>query len=256
MLTRTRAIVLRSLESGEADLIVTCLTEDLGLVKGFAKSPRKTGSRFGSSLEPFSFIRISLFGKEGSSLLRITGSDIIEPFQEIREDLRKVSALAPVINLTERLLPEREPEKRSFTLLLLTLKYVRDSRPEYSTILSLFYVVRFLEIHGYSPRLDCCTGCNRDTATYHISQGSLYCSECASQHSDDGSVPLKISQGTKRLYHALLRWNLKSILRIKVSPAILRELAQLLQEHIRYHVIQRESPLLMYPLQGPASQVV
>lgn len=246
MLTRTRAIVLKNLATGEADLIVTYLTEELGLVRAFARSPRKTGSRFGSSLEPFSFVRISLFGKEGTGLLRITGSDIIEPFQTIREDLKKVFSLVPVIDLTERLLPEREPEKKSFSLLLFTLRHIRDSRPEASVILSLHYMVRFLDLHGFSPKLDHCTGCSRDTATYHISQGSLYCSECASRYKDEGSFSIKISDGTKRLYQALLQWNIKSILRIKVSHTILRELIQLLQEHIRYHVIQRESPPLFH----------
>ncbi len=250
MLTRTRAIVLKNLATGEADLIVTYLTEELGLIRAFAKSPRKTGSRFGSSLEPFSFVRISLFGKEGTGLLRITGSDIIEPFQEIREDLKKVFSLAPVINLTERLLPEREPEKKSFSLLLLTLRHIRDSGPEASVILCLYYMVRFLDLHGFSPKLDHCTGCSRDTATYQISQGSLYCAECASQYKNEGSVSIRISEGTKRLYYALLKWNIKSILRIKVSPAILDELIQLLEGHIRYHVIQRGSPPLFH-LQQP-----
>ncbi|MFN3739503.1 MAG: DNA repair protein RecO [Thermodesulfovibrionales bacterium] len=246
MLIRTKAIVLKNLAIQEADLIVTYLTEELGLVKAFAKSPRKTGSRFGSSLEPFSFVRVSLFGKEGTNLLRITGSDIIEPFQEIREDLKKVFSLAPVINITERLLPEKEPEKKSFSLLLFTLRHIRDAGPEASVILSLYYMVRFLDLHGFSPKLDHCTGCSRDTATYHISHGSLYCSDCASQYKEHGSVSIKISEGTKRLYHALLQWNIKSILRIKVSPLILDELIQLLQEHIRYHVIQRGSPPLFH----------
>lgn len=261
MLLRTRAIVLGNLTFGEADLIVTYLTEELGLLRAFAKSSRKTGSRFGSSLEPFCLVRVSLFGKEGTGLLRITGSDIIEAFQEIRDDLRKVSALVPVLKLTERLLPEKEPDRRSFSLLLFTLRHVRDREHEVSILLSLFYIVRFLHIHGFSPKLDHCAGCRKDTATYHISQGSLYCSECAQEYMRnlEHKQPLdarKISEGTKRLYKALLGWNIKSILRIKVSQAIINELAGLIEDHIRYHVIQKESPPLFHPLLSRASQVV
>lgn len=260
MLTRTRAIVLGNLAFGEADLIVTYLTEELGLLKAFAKSSRKTGSRFGSSLEPFSFVRVSLFGKEGAGLLRITGSDIIETFQEIRDDLGKVSALVPVLRLTERLLPEKEPDKRSFSLLLFTLRHVRDREPEVSVLLSLFYIVRFLHIHGFSPKLDHCAGCHKDTATYHISQGSLYCSECGEYIRDlkeKQSLDVrKISAGTKKLYNALLSWDIKSILRIKVSEAIIKELTGLIEDHIRYHVIQKESPPLFHPLLSRVSQVV
>lgn len=259
MLLRTRAIVLGNLAFGEADLIVTYLTEDLGLLKAFAKSPRKTGSRFGSSLEPFSFVRVSLFGKEGSNLLRITGSDIIETFQEIRDNLRMVTALAPALHITERILPEKEPDRKSFSLLLFTLREAKTRGSETAMILGLFYIIRFLHIHGFSPKLDHCACCHRDTATYHVSHGSLYCSECATRSQiafTEVSQIRKISEGTKKLYNALLGWNMKSLSRIKVSKGILNELAALIEEHIRYHVIQRELPPLFHPLLFQTSQVV
>ena len=50
MLHRTEGIVLKNFPYGEADLFVTYLTPDMGIIKTFAKSPRKTKSRFGSSL--------------------------------------------------------------------------------------------------------------------------------------------------------------------------------------------------------------
>ncbi len=255
MLLRTRAIVLRSLPQGEADLIVTYITEDYGIMKGFAKSPRKTGSRFGSSLEPFSFVRVSLFGREHSTIFRITGSDIIEPFEEIRSDLQRVSYLAPAINLTERLLVEGEPEKEIFYLLLMTLRYIRAVGLEEAFLLSLAYAVKLLNHQGFSPRLDHCTGCQRDTATYHIAHGSLLCSECAGRY-HEGSELKGLSDGARSLYRALLNWDLRGIVRIKVSKQLLGELIQLLEDHIRYHVIQRGSPPLFRTLQVRAFQEV
>lgn len=262
MLTRTRAIVLRSLESGEADLIVTYLTEDSGLVKAFAKSPRKTGSRFGSSLEPFSFVRISLFGKEGTGLLRITGSDLLKSFQEIRDDLRKVLFLAPAINLTIALLPEREPESEAFSLLLRTLRNASNSRTESVLVLSLSYIIKLLHIHGFSPKLDSCSGCNRESPTYYISHGSLLCSECSARYGEGSYIqdrysdPRRISEGAKRLYGALKEWDERTILKIKPSKVLLYELMGLLEDHIRYHVIQKDSPLLFHQLQARVFQGV
>ena len=55
MLQRTEGIVLKTNPFGEADLIVTYLTRDYGILKTFAKSPRKIKSRFGSSLEPLTY---------------------------------------------------------------------------------------------------------------------------------------------------------------------------------------------------------
>jgi DNA repair protein RecO (recombination protein O) len=261
MLIRTRAIVLKGLAVGEADLIVTYLSEDLGLVKAFAKSPRKTGSRFGSSLEPFSFARVSLFGKESAGLLRITGSDVIETFQEIRDNLEKVVHLAPALNITAELLMEKEPEKKVFSLLLLTLKYAKKTEPGQSLLLSLAYLIKLLSLHGFSPKLDLCAGCHRKTRTYHISHGSLFCSDCIGNKavSEDELKTqdlISISEGARRLYHALLAWHPESIIRIKPSRLLLNQILHLIEEHIRYHVIQKGSPQLSHLLRGRVFQVV
>jgi len=264
MLIRTRAIVLKSLPAQEADLIVTYLSEDLGLVKGFAKSPRKTGSRFGSSLEPFSFVRVSLFGKESAGLLRITGSDIIETFQNIRDSLEKVIYLAPALNLTAELLMEKEPEKEVFSLLLLILRYAGASEPHQCLLLSLAYIIKLLGLQGFSPKLDFCAGCNRKTKTYHISHGSLFCSECMDKviseeignKSNSSNSLLSISEGARRLYYVLLAWHPARIIRIKPSMGLLHEILYLLEEHIKYHVIQKGSPQLSHLLRGRVFQVV
>ena len=50
---RDRGIVLRSVKLGEADRIVTFLTEGRGKVRAVAKGVRRTSSRFGARLEPF-----------------------------------------------------------------------------------------------------------------------------------------------------------------------------------------------------------
>ncbi len=87
MLKRTEGIVLRTIPFGEADLIVTYLTPDFGIIKLFAKSPRKIKSRFGSSLEPLTHSKIAFWGKEDTALPRLTQSDILHPFHSIRDSL-------------------------------------------------------------------------------------------------------------------------------------------------------------------------
>ena len=74
--------------------------------KGFAKSARKIKSRFSGSLEPFTHARISLMGKEDASLPRLTQSDIIHPFQGLREDYACFVRLCQMVELTLALLPE------------------------------------------------------------------------------------------------------------------------------------------------------
>src|SRR5271157_3672479 len=118
MLKRTYGIVLKSSVFGEADLIVTYLTPHYGLLKAFAKSPRKVKSRFGSSLEPLTYARISFFGKEEASLPRLTQSDIIRPFHSLRGDFNRLLNVSEILELCLNFLPEREPAPEIFKLLL------------------------------------------------------------------------------------------------------------------------------------------
>ena len=54
-------IVLRTHKLGEADRIVTLITQDSGKVRAVAKGVRKTSSRFGSRLEPMSHVQVQLY---------------------------------------------------------------------------------------------------------------------------------------------------------------------------------------------------
>ncbi|MGI8592269.1 MAG: DNA repair protein RecO, partial [Nakamurella sp.] len=58
---RDSGVVLRVTKLGEADRIVTLLTRREGRVRAVAKGVRRTKSRFGGRLEPFSHIDLQLY---------------------------------------------------------------------------------------------------------------------------------------------------------------------------------------------------
>ena len=65
-LYRDEAVVVRTYKLGEADRIVVLFTRDRGKVRAVAKGVRKTTSRFGARLEPFSHVALQLY--EGRDL--------------------------------------------------------------------------------------------------------------------------------------------------------------------------------------------
>src|SRR3712207_7379727 len=60
-LYRDEGIVLRTQKLGEADRIVTVLTRRHGKVRAVAKGVRRTKSKFGARLEPFSHVDLQLY---------------------------------------------------------------------------------------------------------------------------------------------------------------------------------------------------
>src|SRR6185295_9306564 len=82
---KTEAVVLRSLRLGEADRIVHLYTLDRGRVGAVAKGIRRTKSRFGARLEPFSHVDAILHQGSGE-LHTVTGVDLIRPHSATREE--------------------------------------------------------------------------------------------------------------------------------------------------------------------------
>ena len=129
MLKRTEGFVLKSIPFGEADLIVTYLTPDFGLLKLFAKSPRKIKSRFGSSLEPLTHARISFWGKEDATMPRLTQSDIINTFHIIRDSFHSFLKVSEIVEVTLHFVPERDKNKKVYSLIMHTLRKLPKTSP-------------------------------------------------------------------------------------------------------------------------------
>ncbi|HEX8948263.1 MAG TPA: DNA repair protein RecO [Dissulfurispiraceae bacterium] len=244
MLKRTEGIVLKSSAFGEADLIVSYLTPDYGPLKAFAKSPRKVKSRFGSSLEPLTHARISLFGREESNLPRLTQSDIIRPFHALREDFKCLLDISELLELNLAFLPEKEPTPELFSLLLSVLVKLEADRG--NRLYPLYYKMRFLEITGYSPKLDACGRCGSRTETEHhdfyVSHGSIICPGCI----DERDESIRLSSGALKFYRSLLKWNPASIDRIKPPGHLMAEIAGVINSHVKYTLGAPRYPFKKY----------
>ncbi len=232
VLRRTEGIVLKNFPYGEADLIVTYLTPDYGLRKGFAKSPRKIKSRFGSSLEPLTYARISLRGKEDAALPRITQSDIIRPFQSLREDYACYVRLSGMLELTINFLPEGESNPGAFKLLLDVMRMMERDCSDRNV---LVYRIRLLSLAGYSPRLKGCARCGGAGRKFYVSHGSIICEACTGKlNAAERAGVRPLSQGSIKLYETLLTWDLSKVSRVKASPAMVAELSAMLDSHVEY----------------------
>ena len=77
-LYKEQGVVLRSVKLGEADKIVTVMTQGSGKVRAVAKGIRKTTSRFGARLEPFTHVSLMVYRGRGS-LDTVSQAEIVSP---------------------------------------------------------------------------------------------------------------------------------------------------------------------------------
>lgn len=171
-----QGIVLRSFPFGEADKVVVLLSPNNGKLRTVAKGVRKTKSRFGGRLEPFSHVDLVLY--EGRNLDTITQVSMIEPFHALRSDLDSVVAAGTMVELADAVAQENESSVRLFLLLQRGLRAL-DAGPQHPDLLTAF-LLKAAETIGVAPALDQCAGCGRtdDLRRFSFSAGGVLCERC------------------------------------------------------------------------------
>jgi len=182
---RAEAIVLRTHKLGEADRIITLLTRERGKVRAVAKGVRRTKSKFGARLEPFS--RVDLLVFEGKSLDIITQAESLNAYgQDLALDYSLWTAGQTMLETADRLTPEDSISAESQYLLLVGALRTLVSGEHAANLVLDAFLLRALSMAGYSPTLNACVVCGvaGTQPFFHVATGGALCVE----HRVPGSV--------------------------------------------------------------------
>ena len=178
-LYRDEAVVLRTQKLGEADRIITLLTRDTGRVRAVAKGVRRTTSRFGSRLEPFTYVDLQL--AEGRSLDVVTQAETLAPYgARIGSDYERYTAGTVMLETAERLVIEdKEPALQQFLLLIGGLRTMASGERSPAAVLDSF-LLRSLSVAGYAPSFEACARCGEEGPhrSFNPAAGGMLCSRC------------------------------------------------------------------------------
>ena len=177
---RAEGFVLRVQPLGEADKIVTFLTREEGKLRCVARSARRSRRRFGSSLELWSRVSLTLFEKEGMDLARVDGCDLLESAYRLQEDLETAYLLAYMAEVADLFARERQAEPHFFRLLGSLLAALREGLPR--VLAARYFETWTLRLHGVLPDLGRCGLCDAPLATgggvFQSASGQILCRAC------------------------------------------------------------------------------
>jgi DNA repair protein RecO (recombination protein O) len=239
-LYKDEGIVLKTIKLGEADRIVTIFTRGNGKVRAVAKGVRKTKSRFGARLEPFTHVELLIY--KGRNLDTVTGADIVSSFDSIRTDYHRLTAAAVLVEMVDKITPDTERAASTYNLLLDGLRAIALIESE--SIVPAF-LVKLLSISGYHPQLTTCAGCGSTgpLSGFSAGLGGAVCESCL--RDDRDSMPL----APDRI--ALISWLLASDLDVEsgADAAATTEITLVLRRYAEYHL---ERPLKSLQLHATA----
>jgi DNA repair protein RecO (recombination protein O) len=178
-LYRDEGVVLRTQKLGEADRIVTVLTRRHGKVRAVAKGVRRTKSKFGARLEPFSHVDLQLY--TGRNLDVVSQAESIRAYgQAIVSDYPAYTAGTAVLETADRLTAEeKEPSLRMFLLVIGALRALGERSHPAPLVLDAF-LLRAMSVAGWEPALTACARCGEDGPHRHFSvpAGGSVCRDC------------------------------------------------------------------------------
>ncbi|GAC1366846.1 MAG: DNA repair protein RecO [Actinomycetota bacterium] len=225
MLYKDEAVVLRTMRLGEADRIVTFVGRSQGKIRAVAKGVRKTKSRFGGRLEPFTQVSLVMW-RGRSDLDIVTQVEAVEAHRGIREDLDRFALGQMMLEAVDRVVQEKEPAPRIFNLLIEGLRGLTTTA---SPLVPAWFLLRLSGVAGFAPSLSDCTECGAPGTWFSPGQGGAVCRGCRTAGATE------IAPGVLKLLHDLVvegAW-------MKTDPAVAAAAARLARSYAEYHLERR-----------------
>lgn len=248
---QTRAVILKHVDYGEIDRLITLYTREKGLVRAVAKGVRKITSRKAGHLEPFGEVTLQM--ARGHDLSLITQAETIHAFPELSSDLTKAAAAAYVAELTLRFFSEgSESEPQVFDLLVSTLAQIATGASGWMA--TRCYELALLEVSGFRPQLFDCAICGApiqpEDQFFSFASGGAVCPRCAGSAPDRRPVSMT---ALKYLRHAQ-RTDFETAIHARVPEAACAEIEGLMHDFLA-HLLERKlnTPEFIELVRPPAS---
>lgn len=232
---RTEAIVLREMDYGEADRILTLLTPK-GKLSAMAKGVRRPTSRKVGHLGLF--MRAQLMLAKGRNLDIITQAESVEAFEGIRGDLLRFTYACYVEELIERFAQEEDEDtSQLYDLMITTLRWLAEDEDLQLGI--RHFELRLLTYVGYQPQFFSCLHCRKTIQPvpnyFSATEGGLLCEACKGHDASAQAV----SVNAQKVLRYLQTHSLADVRALRVGPATHAEVEALLYAYLEY-ILERE----------------
>jgi DNA repair protein RecO (recombination protein O) len=240
-LDKVQAIVLKAINVGEADKIITLFTDKLGKIQAIVHGARKSKSKFMASTQVFSYCEYIIY--KGKSLYTINQGEIKESFQGMLSNLYSLTYCSYLMELVDVLIPNEEKNIELFYMLLKTMYLITDERID-SELLIRTFELKAMSISGYMPNLNRCSICSEESSsTFRFSSklGGILCEKCLG----NDVYSIKVDFSTINTMKYIVKSEITKINMIRISQSVKNNMKIVLKNYIKYH-LEREFKSLQF----------
>lgn len=220
MLYKVEGVVVRAMDYGEGNKIISLYTREAGKMSVMARGAKKMNSRYAAVAQLFTYGQYVVYKSRMGSMGTLNAAEIVRSHQKLREEIRLAAFAAYIAEMYEKLLPELEPNPVLFEQLLAAFLALEQGKEP--AILANIVEMKMLALSGYMPELNACVSCGAEQGEWAVSavSGGLLCPRCRGK--DAAAIP--VAGATLKLLRLFQRVDLRSIGSIEVKPATMLQL--------------------------------
>lgn len=247
---RTKGIILRRRNVGEADRLYSILTLGKGKVNAKARGVRRVTSKQSGHLEPFYLTSFHLVGTKRVDI--ITSAIVEESFPAIHRDLAKIGLASRLVELVDAFTEPNQPVPAVFELLHQALTTIETNEPRrLSAFFPRIFDLKLVSELGYQPELErCVVGEEKYSSLqsyqFSINLGGLVCPDHQAKHAG-----MPISREGIVALRKIINLPFKDTVKIDLPKKQIKELDELIRRFLEYHLDPKlKSPKVAKDLQG------
>ena len=145
MYIQTEGIVLRQVKTLNSRRMITIFSKNYGKISAGSSISEGGKNKTALALRPFTYGKYELF--KGRENYNIQGAETLKSYYAIGEDVDKYMAACYVLELTDKVLMEEQPQPKQFMLLLDFLEMLEKRKKAYNTLV-IGYQLKLLKAQG------------------------------------------------------------------------------------------------------------
>lgn len=218
-------MIIKTQDYGESNKLITIFSKNIGKFKAIARGAKKPKSRMAAVTQPFIYGHFLIYITKG--LGNVQSGDILDSFRKIREDIVKTAYAAYVVELTDKLLEEKNQELYIYDQFYRTMEWIHD-KDEFD-IPIMMYEFKLFQKAGFAPVLDRCVHCGdlKNLIAFSINEGGMLCTKCKHYDSHANLLPSVLI----RLLGLFLNVGIERIGSISIKPENIKLLRQIIDAY-------------------------
>ena len=238
MQIKTDGLIIRDINVGEDDRIVTILTRERGIISASARGARRVKSRISTSTRLFCYSDFTLF--KGHEKYIIDDAQPVEFFLGVDKDLERLALAQYFAQLCAALAPQEEPAELFLRLMLNALSFIKNGKRQLPLIKAAFEM-RILTMSGYMPDIVACASCGAYEAEKMFLDpisGTILCCDCEAlipegePNAPGAKVRPELSKGALAAMRHMVYADFEKLFSFSLPDAALTQLSFAVQEYL------------------------